>query len=74
MILEVTMYTVKCDRCGEVSGEGEEICAWNEAQFAVNEAVDSFDWEEVDDKHYCPNCLMWDDEETVRIPRPDIEE
>lgn len=76
-ILKVEMYTVVCDRCGQVSGEGQEICAWNEPGFAVNEALDSFDWIEVDpskivpntEKHYCPNCTEWDEEKDERIPK-----
>ena len=77
-IQKVEMYTVICDRCGDNAFEGNDIYAWAEKRFAVNEAIDSFDWIEVDpsssEKHYCPNCTEWDEEKDERIPKADIHE
>lgn len=68
MINEVKMYNIKCDRCGAISTEGDEISGWDNAGFAIDCAIDS-DWVEMGSKHYCPNCYEYNyDDELVIKP------
>lgn len=48
------MYQIVCDRCGDVF-EGTDT---HPALFAnkCSDIADYSDWEEIDGKHYCPNC------------------
>jgi len=69
MIVEKIFYQVNCDSCGHIATEGQQIEAWNEPDFAVDEAKDSFDYIDVDGKHYCPNCTQWDEEKDERVPK-----
>ena len=66
MIVEKTFYQVKCDSCGHIATEGQQIEAWNEAGFAIEEAKDSFDYL-IEDGHYCPNCTEWDEDLDKRV-------
>ena len=50
------MYTVVCDNCGADSNEGSEFAGWNDKSWALDVVIDS-DWEFVEDRHYCPNCI-----------------
>lgn len=59
MIEEIKAYRLKCDGCGELYDEyGEEdghysILA-NDDQ--IQDVLD-WSWVEIDNKHYCPNCI-----------------
>jgi hypothetical protein len=66
MIEKVEMYTVVCDNCGEDVASGQEYSCWNDKSYAEDNAVDS-DWHKEDDKHYCPNCFEFDDEDNLII-------
>ena len=69
MIESVTMYKVNCDGCGESAEEGSDYFAWADASQAVDQAING-DWLETDDgKHYCPNCIEWDDEADEMRPK-----
>lgn len=64
MIKEVTMYTVICDNCGHDVNKDAEYSAWNDRDYAVECALES-DWIEKDDKHYCPECFSYDDDDNL---------
>lgn len=70
MIQEVTMYTVICDRCGEDAGASSDHCAWNDPDAAVDMALDTDEWHKIDGKHYCHNCVQWNEDESELIPKP----
>jgi rubredoxin len=59
MISEVTMYRAVCDRCGH-EPDGTDFYAWADADSAV-EAADGEGWEMIDDRHYCPECYIYDE-------------
>lgn len=54
MYRPITMYQIVCDKCGVVFG-GTETCS---SLFSNKEVDigDYSDWEEIDGKHYCPDC------------------
>lgn len=70
MIVEKTMYTVKCDGCGKEAGEDCEIVAWTDKFSAELRAIDDHGFTLWDhnrltpggEKHYCPDCVIWDEE------------
>ena len=66
MIKEVTMFTVVCDNCGSDANEGEEYSCWNDKGYAIDTAME-LDWIEEDDKHYCPKCFTYDDDDNLVI-------
>lgn len=72
MIEQKIFYGVKCDRCGTMC-EGGEFEYFDDESFAVENALES-EWEEIGDKHYCPDCYEIDeetDEVKVYDPYPD---
>jgi len=68
-VVPVTMYTAKCDRCGELSGKKSEIVAWTEEWMAIRMAVEDHGWLKVKGRHYCPDCIKWNDDESELIPK-----
>lgn len=70
MIKEVTYYTVICDRCGKDNGHGAEYAAWGTDGDAECDAQEN-DWECIGKGHYCPDCVMWNEDESELIPKPD---
>ena len=64
MYLKLEMFTVKCDNCGETSGDNADYSCWNDEQTALNEAQEC-GWTQEDDKHYCPNCYHYDDDDNL---------
>jgi hypothetical protein len=66
MIQKVEMYTVICDNCKIDAAFEDEYSCWSEINFAVENAKDC-DWIEEDDKHYCPKCYSYDDEDNLVI-------
>lgn len=74
MIKEIPMYTVICDRCGADHGDGGEYAGWGDADYAL-ECAEGDDWYESDDnKHFCPDCYFWDDNDdetpTIKTAKP----
>ena len=58
-ITPVTMYRLTCDRCErEVN---DEFYAWLDDSQCIEEALNS-DWQEIDGKYYCWECVVWDEE------------
>lgn len=68
MVKEVTMYTILCDRCGVDAAKDAEHSCWGEPEFARE--MDCQEWEEIDGKDYCPNCVEWNHDETQLVPKP----
>lgn len=65
-VIEVPMYTVKCDGCGITSGDNADYAAWSDENYAVEDAHDQ-DWEKIEKKYYCPSCYERDDNDNVVI-------
>lgn len=72
MIKEVTMYTVVCDRCGKDNGEGGEFACWGD-EFDARYDAESNDWNEIEGKDYCQDCVMWNEDESELVPKPDAQ-
>lgn len=66
MIKEVKMYTVICDNCGKDVNADAEYSAWSDTQFTEDMALEA-GWHKEDDKHYCPDCFSFDDEDELVI-------
>jgi len=70
MIKEVTMYTVICDRCGkDVYSDCDTFSCTGSAKDAVDIALDEFDWYEIKEDHYCPDCVTWNADASELIPK-----
>lgn len=65
MIYPVTMYAGKCDNCGkEMKLGGGEYSAYGDpesVEFEMEESAYHID----SDKHYCPDCWSYDDEDNI---------
>ena len=68
MIQEVKMYTVVCDNCGEDIGASSDYSCWNDEVYAWENADES-DWIKLNEKHYCPNCWAYDDNDNIIIKK-----
>jgi len=64
MIKEVKMYTVVCDNCGVDVNAGCEYSCWGDPSNATDIAADS-DWHFTEDKHYCTECVSFDDDDNL---------
>lgn len=67
MIKPVTMYSVVCDRCGKTF-DAEDIVAWTDECTAREQALES-EWQEIDGKHYSPDCYEYDDNIDEYVPK-----
>lgn len=67
-VREVTMYTIVCDRCGCDACYDTDYKAWADVEGVRECSCEG--WEEIDGKDYCPDCLVWNDDETELIPKP----
>jgi hypothetical protein len=68
MIKAKEFFTVICDSCGKDAFENGEIGAWNTRSIAEEIAIESHDYVEIKGKHYCPNCIKWDEDEEELVP------
>ena len=69
MIQEVTMYQAVCDRCGK--SHVDEIIGyapWSDTLSAIIFAILD-DWQEIDGKLYCPDCVEYDEETDSYKPK-----
>ena len=67
---EIPTWTVDCDRCTYNADKEGDFASWIDKDSAQSQAVDA-DWLATDDgKHYCPQCVRWDDE-NGRVPVTD---
>ena len=63
----VAMYRVICDGC-HASAQDGDYYAWMDDESALLEATES-DWIVTEDnKHYCPQCVIWDEEKDQWSP------
>ncbi len=67
MIQEITMYTVLCDACGKDSNEGSDYACYDSKENAEDIAKDDNSWHIENDKHYCPDCFHFDDDDNLII-------
>lgn len=62
MIRKVEMYQAVCDGCGKNHvNEALGYVAWTDEWSAINDAVED-EWQEIDGKLYCPDCVLYDEE------------
>jgi hypothetical protein len=54
MYKPITMYQIVCDKCGKTF-DGTDTCSglFSNTQTDIS---DYSDWEEINGKHYCPDC------------------
>jgi hypothetical protein len=69
MIEKIEMYSVSCDVC-ETILETDYSC-WNHPEDAVEEAAE-YGWHRDGDKHYCPDCHKFDDNDNVIIKLKEV--
>lgn len=71
MILEETFFAVKCDNCGKVNENYDGISFWASKECALELSVGE-DWEEIEGKHYCPDCFEVNDEDEIIIKTQEL--
>lgn len=64
-VKKVEMFTVLCDNCKLDIGENSDYSCWNDENNAKENASNS-DWL-IHDKHYCPDCYDYDDNDELII-------
>lgn len=64
MIQKVEMFTVVCDNCQKDAGANADYSCWNDDDYAQDVALES-GWIKEDDKHYCPDCYSYDDNDEL---------
>jgi phage FluMu protein Com len=72
MITEITVYNVKCDRCGKLAET--EYSGWDNKDYAEDIALQSeyiFLHKNNQVKHYCPDCYFLNEDDEYE-PLPDI--
>ena len=67
-VREVTMYTIVCDRCGCDACHGDDELYEEPSLARAYYGCEG--WGEIGGNDYCPECLMWNDDETELIPKP----
>lgn len=66
MIAKVEMYTIVCDNCGVDIASMQDYSCWHDSDYAEQNADES-DWIKEGDKHYCPDCFSYDDDDNIII-------
>ena len=72
MITKEIFYSVKCNRCGAINEDGDDQSCFFDEGDAVESAIGNM-WEELNNKHYCPDCFTINnetDEVTAKEPYP----
>ena len=72
MLQKVEMYTIVCDHCQKDIGSEDEYSCWNDDSYAETNATES-DWLRDNDKHYCPDCYSYDDDDNL-ILKPEMKD
>lgn len=63
----VTRYYIECDVCGYTEEDGDESpCLYVTKEYAQGSAYID-DWIIDGDKHYCPKCYTYDDDDNLII-------
>ena len=65
MIVTATFYGLTCDRCKTDFDDGEHT-HWNDETTVLEQASES-EWQEINGKHYCPNCYEDLEDEYVAL-------
>lgn len=69
---EVIMHALVCDNCGQQGVEESEVAGWDDKDWALTEAAES-GWLTIDgnnyDKHYCPKCYKYDENDNLIIKK-----
>lgn len=61
-------YTgITCDNCGKVYMDEHTGFAVYVDESAAHDAADNDEWYSWENKHYCPDCHTWDDEDNLII-------
>ncbi len=63
---KVEMFTVVCDNCKKDIGSESEYSCWNDSQYSEECATES-GWHKEDDKHYCVECHLIDEDDNLII-------
>ena len=71
MIKELKIFTVICDNCGADAFEGTEHSGYSDEGFVKEEAIED-GWKEEEEKHYCPKCYKYDDDDNLVIVKPSL--
>lgn len=67
MIQEKTFYGIKCDGCGAMlRGEWDDSLYYETSDCIEEAAIDS-EWKKIQDKHYCPNCYSYGDNDELLL-------
>ena len=66
MIKEIKCYTLICDNCGADVIKSNRYTKEPDAKFCIGIAIEN-DWIEHEDKHYCPDCYYYDNEDVFYI-------
>lgn len=64
MYKEFQTFTLICDNCGKDSNAECEYCGWDDKDYVLDCAKED-NWIEENDKHYCPDCYEYDDEDNL---------
>lgn len=69
-IITNVFYAVKCDRCGELHENFDDSSFYFDKNSAL-EDIENDEWIEQDNKHYCPNCYIVDEEtDDIQVKSP----
>ncbi|MCI4650841.1 hypothetical protein [Phaeodactylibacter sp.] len=66
MIEQITMYTIRCDRCEITAFQDQEDTAWDSKE-AAWELAENQGWEKINERHYCPGCYEIDEEDELVV-------
>lgn len=69
MIIKEYFYAIECDNCKEIAQGYEDVDFWTSDESGTEENATESEWHKEDDKHYCPDCHSFDDEDNLVINR-----
>lgn len=66
MIIEEMFYAVKCDCCGKIISDCNDIEFWSDKDTAIDLACEGGSYLTEDEKHiYCNDCYEFDDDDNL---------
>lgn len=65
-IIKKEFAAVQCDNCLDIAIGFDDIEYWTDEDSAVFNATES-EWHCEDGKHYCPDCISWNDDDQLVI-------
>jgi len=71
MIIKARFFAVECDNCKNQAHGQEEWPYWYSGIIEVEENAMESEWLKEGDKHYCPDCFSYDDEDKLIIKTKD---